>query len=194
MSSPCSLIVATTAPHTVPWSRLDQRCPFQDAQVSSSTRNCHNLLILLGCTPHRHLRLRFARSVHYMNALLQCGRAQTAQPSDRPQKRCVSSQYSQLLCKTPKGKPQLYILLMASWPFYPELGQRSSTIKHPRVHSRESSPSSSQSLQHRSELFAHVGILFKGQGYRYFSLEMSTCSPRIQQLRLTGSFHFFQQP
>ena len=46
--------------------------------------------------------------MHNRHEFLQCGRAQTTQPSDHPQKRCVSSQYSQLLCKTPKGKPQLY--------------------------------------------------------------------------------------
>ena len=93
-----------------------------------------------------------------------------------------------------KENPSYIHLLMASWPLlprsgsevlnhqmYPRIHSRESSPSNSRVHSRESSPtslrvhsresspsSSSQSLQHQSELFAHVGILFRGQGHRYF--------------------------
>lgn len=137
---------------------------------------------------------------------LQCGRAQTTQPSDHPQKRCVSSQYSQLLCKTPKGKPQLYSFTYGL--FYPDLGQRSSTIKCTQGYIQENLPHQVQGYiqenpPHQVQARAfNIGVNSLPM-WAYssevkvtviFSLEMSTCSPRIQQLRLKGSFHFFQQP
>lgn len=139
--------------------------------MSSSTRNCHNFLILFPCTLDCHLLLRFVCSV----CLCECTSFNVAEHRLHSLLTALTRAVSphnihSFFVRLQKENPSYIHLLMASWPLLPRSG--SEVLNHqmyPRVHSRESFPSSSrQSLQHRSELLAHVGILFRGQGHCYF--------------------------